>query len=145
MARVLRRVVVDAAPLIALLRDEPNVDRILEAIGEAGASVSTVTLAEVADVLERVHGWPSGAVTGAVTGVLGVAVAFVAPTPELATRAGAIRARHYRRRENAISLGDCFVLATAAHGETLVTSDRALARTARAEGIDVALVPSAHG
>ena len=68
MARVLRRVVVDAAPLIALLRDELNVDRILEAIGEAGASVLTVTLAEAADVLERVHGWPSGAVTGAVTG-----------------------------------------------------------------------------
>ncbi len=145
MASVLRRVVVDAAPLIALLREEPNVDRVVQAIGDAGAFVSTVTLAEAADVLERVHGWPSGVVSEAVSGLLGVAVAFVPPTPEIAARAGSIRARHYRRRANDISLGDCFVLATASHGETVVTSDRALARSARAEGIEVALVPSGQG
>lgn len=142
MARVLRRVVVDAAPLVAVLRDEPNADRVIEVIGDASASVSTVTLAETVDVLERVHRWPPDAVTRAVTGFLGIAVTFVPPTPEIAVRAGAIRARHYRRRANAVSLGDCFVLATAAHGEELVTSDRALARAARAEGIEVAFVPS---
>jgi len=125
-----------------VLRNEPNADRIIEAIGDASASVSTVTLAEAVDVLERVHRWPSGAVARAVTGFLGIAVMFVPPTAEIAVRAGAIRARHYRRRANAISLGDCFVLATAANGEILVTSDRDLARTARAEGIDVAFVPS---
>lgn len=125
-----------------MLRNEPNADRIIEAIGDASASVSTVTLAEVTDVLERVHRWPADGVIRAVTSFLGIAVAFVPPTPEIASRAGSLRARHYRRRANAISLGDCFVLATAAHGETLVTSDRALARTARAEGIDVAFVPS---
>lgn len=145
MARIRRHVVVDAAPLIALLRDEPNADRIVEAIGDAGASVSTVTLAEATDVLERVHGWSSGVVAEALTGILGVAVEFVPPTPEIAARAGSLRARQYRRRKNEISLGDCFVLATASHGQTVVTSDRALARSARAEGVDVALVPSNIG
>jgi hypothetical protein len=51
-------------------------------------------------------------------------VEFVAPSPELAVRAGSL----------------CFVLATATEGQTIVTSDRALARTARAEGIEVELV-----
>jgi predicted nucleic acid-binding protein len=127
-----------------LFRDEPNVDRIVEAIGDSGACVSTVTLAEATDVLERVHGWPPGVVIATATGVLGVAVELVPPTPMIAARAGSLRARHYRRRANDISLGDCFVLATASHGETIVTSDRALARTARTEGIGVAFVPSAQ-
>lgn len=117
-------------------------DEIVAAIGDADASVSTVTLAEAADVLERVHGWPSGLVAEAITGVVGVAVAFVPPTPEIAARAGSLRAKHYRRRANDLSLGDCFVLATASPGERVVTSDRALARTARSEGIEVTLVPS---
>lgn len=141
MARA-RRVVVDAAPLIAVLRDEPSADRVLEAIGDVGAAVSTVTLAEVTDVLERVHGWSSRAAAEAVTTMLAVAVAFVPPTAEVAARAGSLRARHYPRRANDLSLGDCFVLATASDGETIVTSDRALARTARLEGIEVAFVAS---
>lgn len=131
----------DAAPLIALLREEPNAGRILSAVGDAQASVSTVTLAEVTDVLERVYGVPADAIADMVHGVLGVAVASVPPTADLAARAGSIRARHYRRRANEVSLGDCFVLATASDGRTVVTSDRALARTARSEGIDVELVP----
>jgi predicted nucleic acid-binding protein len=58
---------------------------------------------------------------------------------------GVASRKHYRRQKNQISLGDCFVLATAADGRTIVTSDRALARSARAEGIEVALVPSGDG
>ena len=104
MARVLRRLVLDAAPLIALLRDEPHAERIVAAIGSAPTSVSTVTLAEVTDVLERVHGWSPGIAGETVREVLAVAVDYVAPTPELAARAGSLRARHYRRRANAVSL-----------------------------------------
>lgn len=112
---------------------------------DATTVVSTVTLAETVDVLERVHGWSATHIRETVEGVLGVAVAFVAPTPELAVRAGSYRARHYRRRANDISLGDCFVLATASSTDAILTSDRALAKTARAEGIDVIFVPGSHG
>lgn len=141
MARVLRRVVLDAAPLIAVLRNEPHADAVVAAIGNAPARISTVTLAEVGDVLERLHGWRPSAIAATFEGALGVAVDVVAPSVEVATRAGSLRARHYRRRANAVSLGDCFVLATAERGETVVTSDRGLARTARLEKIDVELVP----
>ena len=127
----------DAAPLIAVLRDEPSAPDVVAAIGDAAVLVSTVTLAETTDVLERVHGWPATTIEETVESILGVAVEFVAPTPEIAARAGSLRARHYRRRANDVSLGDCFVVATAAAGETIVTSDRALARIARAEGVDV--------
>lgn len=131
----------DAAPLIALLRDEPHATAIASAIGGDRVTLSTVTLAEVADVLERVHGWTNNLVDETVRGVLGVVVDFVEPTPEIATLAGSLRARHYRRRANAVSLGDCFVLATATPDGTIVTSDRSLARTARAQGIEVVAVP----
>lgn len=135
----------DAGPLIALLRDEPQADRIIAVLDAEPASVSrvsTVTLAEISDVLERVHGWSAAVVAETVGHILGVGVEYVIPTPELAARAGSLRARHYRRRANAVSLGDCFVLATALDGGTIVTSDGVLARTARAEGIEVRLVPS---
>jgi uncharacterized protein with PIN domain len=133
--------VLDAAPLIAVLRDEPHADGVISAIGQASVSVSTVTLAETVDVLERVHGWTPIALAETIEGVLGVALDFVEPTPAIAARAGSLRARHYRRRANDVSLGDCFVVATAAPGETIVTSDRALARVARTEGVDVEVVP----
>lgn len=145
MARTPKRLVLDAAPLIALLRDEPHADRIVAAMGAATASVSTVTLAEITDVLERVHGWSAGVIEETVRGVLGVAVEYVAPTPEIAALAGSLRARHYRRRANDVSLGDCFVLATASADGTIVTSDRALVRTARDEGIEVVVVPGGGG
>ena len=112
----------DAAPLIALLRDEPHADRIVAAIGDTPARVSSVTLAETADVLERVHGWRPGAIGATFEGALGIAVQVVAPSAEVAARAGSLRARHYRRRANAVSLGDCFVIATAQPSDTVVTS-----------------------
>jgi len=141
VARAQRRLVLDAAPLIALLRDEPHAHRIAIAIGAAPTAVSTVTLAEIADVLERVHGWAAPAIAETVQGVLGVSVEYIAPTSEIAARAGSLRARHYRRRTNDVSLGDCFVLATAFPDGTIATSDRALARTARRENIEVVVVP----
>ena len=107
--------------------------------------MSTVTLAEIADVLERVYGWRASDVAEIFTGVLGLAVEVVTPTIEIAARAGALRARHYRRRANDVSLGDCFVLATARADDTIVTTDRALARTARAEGLTVIALPNARG
>lgn len=132
----------DAGPLIAVLRDEPHAVGVVSAIGDAAVAVSTVTLAETVDVLERVHGWSSSALAETTEGVLGVALDFVVPTPAIAARAGSLRARHYRRRANDVSLGDCFVIATAAVGDTIVTSDRALERVARAEAVAVQLVPS---
>jgi len=142
MAEAERRIVLDAAPLIAVLRDEPHADGVIAAIGQASVSVSTVTLAETVDVLERVHGWTPVALAETIEGVLGVVLDFVEPTAAIAARAGSLRARHHRRRANDVSLGDCFVVATAALGDTIVTSDRALERVARAEAVAVQLVPS---
>jgi uncharacterized protein with PIN domain len=91
VARTPQRVVLDAAPLIALLREEPNAARIADVVGDAHTSVSTVTLAETTDVLERVHGWSARTIADTVRGVLDVAVEFVPPTPEIALRAGSLR------------------------------------------------------
>ena len=45
----------------------------------------------------------------------------------------------------AFSLADCFVIAVAEPGDTVATSDRAVALVARAEGLDVLALPNARG
>jgi predicted nucleic acid-binding protein len=97
----------------------------------------TVNAAETVDVLVRVHGWDAGEV---VTGVEQLVASVVEPVPaslDLATRAGELRARLYERRTHRLSIADCFVLATAEDGGTIVTTDGPLAAAARDEGVDV--------
>ncbi len=60
--------------------------------------------------------------------------------------AGELRARHYRRNGSDVSLGDCMALSTAISlGDTLATSDAALAAAARREGVEVLALPDSRG
>jgi predicted nucleic acid-binding protein len=53
--------------------------------------------------------------------------------------------RHAIASAGQVSLADCFVIATAEPGDTIATSDSAVARVARAEGLDVLALPNARG
>lgn len=66
-------------------------------------------------------------------------------THDIAVRAADVRVRQYSRRDRDVSLADCIVIATAGPGEAVATSDRALARVARAEGLDVLALPNSRG
>lgn len=63
----------------------------------------------------------------------------------IALRAGAIRAAHYSRRDAAVSLADCFAVATAEVGGTLLTSDGELCRLAERLGASVHPLPNSAG
>ena len=66
--------------------------------------------------------------------------------PDLALTAGALRARHYRRRPCEISLCDCFALALAKRRDAaLATSDPDLASAARSEGVEIVPLPDSRG
>lgn len=60
--------------------------------------------------------------------------------------AGNLRARHYHRVNAPISMADCICIATAIALETdLATTDPALARVARAAGVNVIALPDTNG
>jgi predicted nucleic acid-binding protein len=67
-------------------------------------------------------------------------------SPDVATEAGRLRARHYHRQRCAVSLADCVAAATAlAHRRPLATSDPALAALVRAEAGEVHGLPERRG
>jgi rRNA-processing protein FCF1 len=61
-------------------------------------------------------------------------------------RAGLLRARHYHRRDRAISLADCVAAELARrNGSAVATSDPHLLDTCAAEGISVIALADSHG
>ena len=132
-------VVLDASAAIAFLLDEQGAETVGSLLGSAGARMSTVNAAEVVDVLVRVHRGEPEAVIARVDELLSSVVEPAPPSLESATRAGELRARHCRRDQR-VSLADCFVLATAESGDRIVTGDRILATVAGDEGIEVVML-----
>jgi PIN domain nuclease of toxin-antitoxin system len=135
-------VVLDTSAVLALFLGEPCGAAVQATLRSSQARMSTVNLAEVVDVMVRVHGGSPIAVVARVEDLASSVIEPVAASLETSTTAGEIRARAYDRRTQRISLADCFVLATAERGETVLTTDGTLANAARAEGIDVVLLDS---
>lgn len=136
----------DASALVALSADEPaaaEVERIMRA-GQAAMTASN--LSEVVDVLQRVERRPLETIRAALGILLDGALTIVPVDADLGWRAGEVRARRYHRTRSPLSLADCHLLAAAfAAPDTLATSDHALARAARAEGIEVVALPNSRG
>jgi PIN domain nuclease of toxin-antitoxin system len=141
------RVVLDAYALIAFLRGE---DAGAEVVGllrrRPPPSISAANLAEVADRLMRIDGRSEVDVRSQVNlliaGGLEVEPMWLAD----ARLAGSLRARQYDRRSAALSLADCFCLATAIKLQAAVaTADPALARASRDEGLEVIPLPDSSG
>ena len=68
MARVLRRVVLDAGPVVSLLLDDPAAAEVAAALTDRPARISLVNVAEVLDVLVRVHRVATGDALESVAG-----------------------------------------------------------------------------
>ena len=125
-----------AAPVVeALLRDP--VDR---------PQTSTLSLAEVMDVLVRHRGRSIEEVTEKLDWLAVGGLEEVPVDRRTALRAGALRARHYDRWTCPVSLADCVALAVALNTRaSLATSDPALARAARRDGVAVVALPDSRG
>lgn len=138
--------VLDASAIVALLTEEPAAGEVTELLGGHPSLVSAVNAAEVIDRLSRVGGLALTAVTDALSDLVGAGLHVEAADVGVATSAGRIRATRYDRSAAALSLADCFALATAAErGGTVVSSDAALCRTAWAISIPIRPVPNSSG
>lgn len=145
MARVLRRVVLDTGPIVSVLLGDAAAADVIATLDGRECEVSVVNVAEVLDVMVRVHRVSQRAAADAVNRYLDEAARPVPASRELAEHAAELRARHYHRRDRDVSLADCFALATALPDRDVATSDSAVARIARAEGLDVIALPNPRG
>lgn len=134
-------IVVDAYAVLAFLKGERaarRVEAILE--GDEDVRLTAVGVAEVLDHLVRVAGSDS---EDAALDLAQLGLAEALPLDAAAgIRVGLLRARHYHRRNRALSLADCVAAdATAFHRARLATSDPHLLDLCRMEGIDVVVLP----
>jgi PIN domain nuclease of toxin-antitoxin system len=135
-------IVLDAAPLIAFFTGAPGGAEVRSLItGPDPVGVTVVNLAEAFDVLDRWFGVSESEMRRTIDPLIGDSIGVIAPTPEGARRAGALRARHYRKRTCELSLADCFLLAAVGSGDQVATSDRAVLRVAGVEGLGVIPIP----
>lgn len=140
MGHTTRAVVLDAAAAVAFIRDEPGADTVEALIRSAPSRMVTVNAAEAVDVIVRRHGGSPDETVSSIAALFDSVVEPVPASLELATTAGELRARLFDRRTRRLSLADCFCLAAAEPGDTILTGDRTLAAAARDEGIDVVLL-----
>jgi predicted nucleic acid-binding protein len=136
----------DAYPLVAYLTGEAAADEVKALLGEGDAVATSLNVAEAVDVAARVYGAKEQAVRGAVE-LLAANDLLTVSAPDMATgfRAAELRIAYYSRRERALSLADCFLLASASPGDRIATSDPAVAEVARAEGVEVIALPDSAG
>lgn len=137
----------DAYALVALVVDEPAAEEVETLLRAGDSVVVTANLAEAIDVAHRVHGRALEDVRAALEPLfLANAVSALASEEPDAWLAAEVRARYYDRRNRALSLADCFLLAHAlvAH-DRIATADPPVAEVARAEGIGVVALPDSTG
>lgn len=136
--------VLDAFAVIALLRGEPAAQEVQRLLDAGDATLTAVGLAEVVDHLVRVVG-----VTDEDAALDLAQLGLANPTSldgELSLRAGLLRARHYRRRDRAVSLADCIAAEEArATSTALATADPHLLDLCVDEGIPVSPLPDSSG
>jgi len=138
----------DAAQLVAVLLGEAGAlasGRMLSDT-EARHAVCALNAAEVVERVSRGSGEPAENVAAGVELWFESALRCVPLDWNRACRAAELRARHYHRTRSPVTLADCGAIALAEQLEVeLVTSDQAMIRVARAEGVVVIPVPDSSG
>lgn len=138
-------IVLDAYVVIAALRDEPAAAEVGAVLrGDVPAVLTPLGVAEVVDRLVRVAAVEPD---DAVLDVAELGLADPDPLePDVALRAGLLRAQHYHRTRCAVSMADCVAAETARqHDAPVATSDPHLLNMCNAEGIAVVALPDSQG
>ena len=137
--------VLDAYALLAYLRNEP----VAPLVGEllvGPTAVSAANLAEVVDILVRLHGQDEDDVNADLALLTFGGMEIAAVSDDHGVLAGLLRARHFDRHGAAVTLADCLAAATALLGDVeLASSDPALIALMRDEGGLVYPLPDGRG
>lgn len=138
-------VVLDAAALIAVMKDEPAADAVGEIL-QGPTTMSAVNYCEVVDHLLRVVGADPDWVDLSLAPIISTSLDILTSDAEIAEDAAQVRAHFYDSRERPVSLADCFAIATARKvNAPLATSDRAVAAILVSLGQEVVRLPNSRG
>lgn len=143
-AEISARTLIDASALIALLGAEPAAGEVQEMLQD-GAAMTTLNLAEAIDRLKRRYGLGTERTRPVIEGLLGRNLMLLPLEPSQAWRAGEIRAAYYHRSHCPISLADAVLIASAAPGGRIASSDGHLLEVAAKEGIAALALPDSNG
>ncbi len=137
-------ILLDAYALVALLADEPAAEETEELLRQRDCGAVLLNLAEAVDISCRVHHLDEGDVRAVLDPLVATGkVSLLTPSEATAWRAARLRIRYYARKTRAVSLADCFLLASAEEGDAIATADPPVAEVARAEGIELIPLPDA--
>jgi predicted nucleic acid-binding protein len=137
----------DAYALVALIADEPAAEEVDAILRDGHARVVIVNMAEAVDISQRAHGLSGEDVRAALEPLLlGRILSPVVSDEPQAWLAAEIRAQHYDRRTQALSIADCFLIAHAVtDGGPIATTDPPLATVAREMDIEVTALAGSGG
>lgn len=132
----------DASALIAFLDDEPAAPDVAVVLSSRAAAIPSVNLAEaVQRILRR-----SDATLDEIRELVESLELPVIPLSDAhAWRAGELRARHYARVANDVSLADCCLVAVAAPADVIASTDANVLRMATAEGVSTLPLRDSRG
>ncbi|MCY3792137.1 MAG: PIN domain-containing protein [Gemmatimonadetes bacterium] len=138
-------IILDAYPVIGLLRDEPVAVE-ARVLLESGTPARLTPLG-VAEVVDRRIRLDEVDLETVVMDLMEFGLAEPAPLDsQTAARAGDLRARHYHRTTRSVSLADCVVAETARSAQARVaTSDPHLLDLCADEGIQTIPLPDSRG
>jgi predicted nucleic acid-binding protein len=131
----------DAYALVAFLVGGPATAQVRALLREGDTLVATANLAEALDVSQRSYGLPVERAMGILEPLFEGALAPVSLDMIVARRAAQIRGDHYHRARRPISLADAVLLASAAPGVRIATSDPDVIAVARSLGIATMELP----
>jgi predicted nucleic acid-binding protein len=137
-----------AEPLVAVLLGEPGglVSGRMLAVETAEHAICSLNAAEVVSRVSRFSGEPAEEVVAKMQVWFDAGLRCVPLGWDRARRAAELRSVHYHRTRCAVSLADCGAIALAEQLDAeLVTSDAAMIKVARAEGVAVLPVPDSSG
>lgn len=128
--------VLDAYAVIAYLRGETAATEVA-ALLRSRCLLSAINAAETMDQLVRIDGADPDEVEVRLEMLQADNLVIQEAGPEVAIRAGALRAKHDRKGKREVSLADCFAAATAIEQRLpLATADPALLDLLRGEGAE---------
>lgn len=135
----------DANALIAVIRDEPAMERVLAILREGSAAMTATNVAEVFDVVARKADVDHSRIADVVEPLFDGPIALVPVDLGLARRAAEIRAENYHRKRCSLSLADATLLAAPRSEDKVASSDANVLAVAAELGIETIELPPSGG
>lgn len=137
--------ILDAYALVAFLNGEPAAGEVAELIRSGDTAITPINLCETLYITERHHGVSQLRQRAVIEPLLADRIALVEHRYEHIWHAAQLRTRYFDRKLRALSFADCLLLAAAAPGDRVASSDPPVAMVARSEGVTFLPLPDTNG